>query len=185
MFTLIMLPTSEIGEHFFWWPKFVLRLSARTKSYDAAVKAGAPTLRLVMISLFTYELSISKPSTELNRGDHGDHFHVYKCNNGVQLHEIVRNWSQRGVIWETHLICAPKSPIAFILPWKAFSKTKTSIPALVYCLRSNWANPTYWSVRSAGPNSIIFGSFDSARKTLQDEPTSVTIQWNLAKRSRA
>ena len=116
MFTLIMLPTSEIGEHLVWWPKLVLRLSARTKSYDAAVKAGAPTLSSVMILLFTYELSISKPSTELNRGDHGDHFHVYKCNNGVQLHEIVRNWSQRGVIWETHLICAPKSPIAFILP---------------------------------------------------------------------
>ena len=95
MFTLIMLPTSEIGEHFFWWPKFVLRLSARTKSYDAAVKAGAPTLSSVMILLFTYELRISLRSTALNRADHGDHFHVYICSNGSELREK----SQRGVKW--------------------------------------------------------------------------------------
>ena len=95
MFTLIMLPTSEIGEHFFWWPKFVLRLSARTKSYDAAVKAGAPTLSSVIILIITHELSISKPSTELNRGDHGDHFHVYKCDSGSESREK----SQLGVIW--------------------------------------------------------------------------------------
>ena len=95
MFTLIMLPTPENGEHLVWWPKLVLRLSARTKSYDAAVKAGAPTLSSVMILLFTYDFSISKPSTELNPGDHGDHFHVYKCNNGSELREK----SQRGVIW--------------------------------------------------------------------------------------
>ena len=75
----------------------------------------------------------------------------------------------------------PRSPKAFISPCKGFSKAKTSTPGLVYCLPSNWANPTYWSTRSAGPNSIIFGSFDSARKTLHDEPSVVRIQSYLAK----
>ena len=46
-------------------------------------------------------------------------------------------------------------------------------------------NPTYWSIRSAGPNPIIFSSFCSARKSLHDEPIGVIIQLNLAKRSRA
>ena len=36
-----------------------------------------------------YELLISKRSTDLNRADHGDHFHVYYGSNGSQLRGVV------------------------------------------------------------------------------------------------
>ena len=42
-----------------------------------------------------YERLIGKPSTDLDRADHGDHFHGHKCNNGSEL----RGKSQRGVNW--------------------------------------------------------------------------------------
>ena len=80
---------------FFSGQKIVLRLGARTEKHMTAVKAGTPPLSLVVNFGFMYELLIGKRSTELNRADHGDHFHVYNPSNGSQL----RKKSQRGVIW--------------------------------------------------------------------------------------
>ena len=70
---------------FFSGQKIVLRLGARTEKHMTTVKAGAPPLSLVVNFVFMYELLISEPSTDLNRADHGDHFHVYNPSNGSQL----------------------------------------------------------------------------------------------------
>ena len=71
-----------------------------------------------------YERLIGKPSTDLDRADHGDHFHVYYGSNGSQLRGVVTAGSK---LVNTSYLC-PEVTKSLYLAMKSLLKGRNINP---------------------------------------------------------